>query len=288
MNRITKTLCLALLLLPCSVTGQQLAKHFENELKSKYFVFHYNDDVTRARHFAEFSDGFVDVINTEFFKAKFNYPIHAYVLKDRDGYKSFMTKKARLAEPEGVGMYMGGIDSIATFEDAGYGTFAHEIMHPLARVNLGRAPLWTVEGIPSFFERFFGYWEGNKLVLRFGFHHPGRIWQIKEKILSLDLESIVKARRDYSTSEKSMVSQFLHKHGKLQEYMKLAGSNRKNGYNTFIEAAFKKHMFRIIPEWKDYLHEVHNSRDKIYRIPPSRIFNSKKQYDRFMKAKGLQ
>lgn len=156
MNRITKTLFFTLLLLPNPVTGQGLAEHFKNEYKSKYMVFHYNDDVTRSKSLAEFCDGFIDVINTEFFKAEFKYPIHAYVLKDRDSYKSFMTKMEMLAESQTAGIYLTGIYSFVTYEDAGYGTFAHEIMHPLARVNLGRAPLWTVEGILGFFEMFFG------------------------------------------------------------------------------------------------------------------------------------
>lgn len=279
---------MALLLLPRPVTGQGLEKHFKNEHKSEYFVFHYNDDVTRIKSLAEFCDVFIDVIDTEFFKANFKYPIHAYVLKDRDSYKSFLAEMEMFAQKQTEGLFLTGMDSFLTYEDAGYGTFAHEIMHPLARVNLVSAPPWTQEGIPAFFEMFFGYWSRNKLVLRFGFHNPWRIWQMGEKILSLDLESIVKAKQDYGTSEKWMVAQFLHKHGKLKEYMKLAGSHRKNGYSTFIETAFNKRMFRIIPEWEKFLHDVYNSRDQIFRIPKSEIFDSKKQYDRFMKAKGLQ
>jgi len=288
MNRITTTLCFALLFLSSAVTGQGLEKHFKNKHKSEYFVFHYNDDVTRVKSLAEFCDGFIDVIDTEFFKARFKYPIHAYVLKDRDSYKSFLAEMEMFAQKQTAGLFLIGMDSFLTYEEAGYGTFAHEIMHPLARVNLVSAPPWTQEGIPAFFEMFFGYWSKNKLVLRFGFHNPRRIWQMGEKILTLDLESIVKAKRDSSTSEMWMVAQFLHKHGKLKEYMKLVGSNKKNGYSTFIEAAFEKRMFRIIPEWETYLHEVYKSRDKIFRIPASQIFDSKEQYERFMKANGLQ
>jgi hypothetical protein len=287
-NRITKTLCFAILLLPSPVTGQGLEMHFKNEYKSEYMVFHYNDDVSRAKDLAEFCDGFIDVINTEFFKANFKYPIHAYVLKDRDSYKSFMKKMEMFAQTQTAGIFLTGMDSFVTYEDAGYGTFAHEIMHPLVRVNLGSAPPWTVEGLPGFFEMFFGYWSRNKLVLRFGFHNRWRIWQMKEKILSLDIESIVKAQGDHGTSEMWMVSQFLHKHGKLKEYIKLVGSHIKIGYSTFIEAMFKKRLFRIIPEWETYLYEVYNSRDQIYRIPQSDIFDSKEQYESFMKANGLQ
>lgn len=279
---------MALLLLPGSVTGQGLAKNFKNEYKSKYFVFHYNDDVTRAKPLAKFSDGFVDAIDREFFKTKFNYPIHVYVLEDRESLKSFLVEKAWVAEPPGLGIYLPRIKSIVTCESSGYGTFAHEIMHPLIQTNLDRAPFWTIEGIPSFFESFFGYWERDKLVLRYGFHNPWRIAQMGKSILSLDLESIVKGRKDYSTSEKMMVSLFLYKQGKLKEYIKLVSTNRRGSYDTFIEAAFKDRMFRIVPKWKDYLNQVYNSRNQISRIPFSEVFDSKELYERFMKFRGLQ
>lgn len=270
------------------VAAQELAKHFKNEHKSKYFVFHYNDDVTRAKLLADFSDGFIDVINREFFEAKFNYPIHVYVLKDRNSFTSFLTEKAKVADPPSYGIYFPGIRSFVTYEGSGYGTFAHEIMHPLVQTNLNRLPRWADEGIPSFFEKFFGYWSQNKLILRFGFNNPWRIRQMGQKVLSLDLESIVKGNQDHSTSEQRMVSVFLYQHGKLKKYMELVSSNRKNGYNTFIEAAFEKRMSQLIPEWKQYLQEVNNRRFQILSIPVSDIFDSKEQYERFMKARSLQ
>jgi len=250
MNGKMKILCLVLLLLPGLASGQKLAKHFKNEHKSKYFVFHYNDEIASAQPLARFSDGFIDVINREFFKAEFNYPIHVYVLKDRDAFKDFLVKHAGVTDPPNWGIYLSRIGSFVTYEGSGYGTFAHEIMHPLVRTNLRHAPLWADEGIPSFFEKSFGYWNGDKLILQMGFQNPWRISQMGSGILSLDLESIVKAKKDYGTSEKRMVSVFMHQHGRLHEYLNLVRANRKNGYSTYLEATFDKPMNQLVPLWR--------------------------------------
>ena len=283
-----KTLWFILLLWPGLATGQELAKHFRHEYKSKYFVFHYNDEITRAKPLTKFSDSFVDVVNRDFFKARFNYPIHVYVLKDRTAFKDFLVRKAGVSAPPGWGIYFPRKRAFVTHESSGYGTFAHEIMHALVGANLRNTPLWADEGIPSFFEKSFGYWSKDELILRFGFQNPWRIQQMGGTLPSLDLESIVKNKHPYGTSEKRMVSVFLYQHGKLREYLRLVSTNRKYGYSTFLEAAFSKHMSLLVPEWKKYLQEVHRNRNQILRIPGSMIFDSKEQYEAFMKAYGLR
>ena len=281
------TISLILLCLPSLVSAQELAKHFRHEHKSKNFAFHYNDEITTVQSLAKFSDGFIEFIDREFFKARFTYPIHVYVLKDRESFKEFLIKKAGVSDPPNWGIYLSKIGSFVTYEGSGYGTFAHEIMHPLVRVNLRHAPLWADEGIPSFFEKSFGYWEGNRLNLRVGYQNPWRIRALGQALLSLDLESIVKSNKDYGTSEKRMVSVFLYKHGKLHDYIRLVQANKKNGYDTFIEAAFKKRMNRLVPFWKEYLKEVESQRTKILQIPASDIFGTKEEYEAFSKRRGL-
>lgn len=75
----------------------------------------------------------------------------------------------------GWGIYLPKIKSFVTYEGSGYGTFAHEIMHPLLRANLSATSYWADEGAPSFFEKSFGYWEENNLILQFGFQNPWRV-----------------------------------------------------------------------------------------------------------------
>ncbi len=52
------------------------------------------------------------------------------------------------------------------FEDFSAATFAHEIVHPLVEKNLKERSPWAKEGVPTFSERFYGYWKDNELSLR--------------------------------------------------------------------------------------------------------------------------
>src|SRR5262249_4571125 len=81
----------------------------------------------------------------------------------------------------------------ARYEDSGLGTFAHEIMHPLVERNLRDRPPWAIEGIPSFFEKFYGYWRDGELVVNWGFQNPWRIKELGANLARLDLPTILAA-----------------------------------------------------------------------------------------------
>lgn len=283
MVKVKTMICLIVLSLPLFSGGMDLVKHFKNVHTSKYFVFHYNDDVTETDSFAVFSDGFIDVINRKFFRTDFPYPIHVYVLNDRPSFQRFLVEKAGVSDPPGWGIYFPEIKSFVTYQGSGYGTFAHEIMHPLVRYNLRAAPVWADEGIPSFFEKSFGYWDEGQLTLSFGVQNPWRIKEMGNKILLLDLADIVRNGEKYGTSEKRMVAVFLYENGRLERYLKQVKLNQKDGYGTFLEAAFQRSMMDITPLWKKYLQDVYNRRDEFSLVPASEIFNSKAQYETFMK-----
>lgn len=282
-----KRLCLVLLLFPMVAMAENLPKYFKNKFKSRYFVFHYNDEIRTIPQFATFTDGFIGVINREFFKANFNYPINVYVLKDKAAMQKFLTEKLHVNNPPSFGMYLPRIRGFVTREDSGFGTFTHEIMHPLIGTNLPNAPVWAQEGIPTFFEKFFGYWDGKKLVLEFGFQNPWRIEKLGDKIISLDIEAIVNAKQDYDQCEQRMIAVFLYRHGKFKKFLDLIRTNQKNGYNTFVEAAFEKKMSKLKPLWKQYLAEVCRERPQIRKISTSQVFESREQFETFMKSKGL-
>ena len=94
---------------PCiAFGGPDLAEHFTNTHVSLYFVFHYNDDVASSiPELVEFSDSFIDVVTREFFPAKFTYPIHVCVLKDRGAFKRFLRDVAQVAVSAGDwGVYL--------------------------------------------------------------------------------------------------------------------------------------------------------------------------------------
>jgi hypothetical protein len=210
------------------------------------------------------------------------------VLKDRSAFQTFLINEVGIKNPPNFGIYLHQISSFVTYEGSGNGTFAHEIMHPLIRENLPHTPKWAEEGIPSIFEKCFGYYNNNELVLNLGFQNPWRINELGENILNLDLEQIVLGRYDYGTSEKRMVSIFLYTHGMLKKYINLIKNNKKNGYNTFLEAAFNLQMYEIEPLWTQYLKDVYNSRSTIQMIPASEVFETKEEFNKFMEDNNLK
>jgi len=284
---MTKTMCLIVLLFPSLAFSEDLSVYFKNQFKSQYFVFHYNDEITTIPSFDRFSDGFIRVINRDFFRATFNYPIHVYVLKDQASMNIFLKQKANVDDTDLYGIYLPRFNGFVTREDSGYGTFSHEILHPLIAANLKNIPQWAVEGLPSFFEKFFGYYDNNSPVLQFGFQNPWRIEKMGDKILTLNLADIINSGQKYGTSEKRLVSVFLYKNGKLVKFIDAVKTNNKHGYKTFFEAAFEKNMSEVTPLWKTYINEIVRDRERIIKIPGSRVFDSKESFDAFMKSHDI-
>ncbi len=267
------------------VLRQNFPSYFKNTYPSRYFLFHCNDEISKIPELSKFCDGLIGVIDRDFFPAKFDYPIHIYVLKNEKALTIFLSEKAGYPDPPLFGIYYHDIKSIVTYETSGNGTFAHEILHPLTFFsNLTKMPHWAIEGIPCFFEKSFGYWKDDELILRVGFHNPWRIKSLEESLLSLNLEEII-TTTNYGHSEKRLVSMFLYKQGKLKTYMNQVRLNQKNGYNTFFEAAFNRHISQIIPDWEHYLRDVYENRNLIYKVPCSKVWSSKKKFDKYMSRK---
>src|SRR5438105_10002355 len=123
-------------------------------------------------------------------------------------------------------------------------------MHPLVERNLPDRPLWAMEGIPSFFEKFYGYWEGDELVVHWGYQNPWRIAGLGTNVVRLNLEAILSTRQqlgEYHESDLRMVSVFLWEQGKLPRFLQLLRTGQRNGYNSSFEAAMEMPMRQIMP-----------------------------------------
>ncbi len=258
-----------------------LASDFENQYESAHFIFHYNDD-TLIDHLSRFCDGFIELVNRDFFEVPIDSPIHVYILKDREAFKRYLADTLHVSKSPGYGMYLPQRGGFVTYENAGLEAFAHEIIHTLMLHKSHSFPVWANEGIPSFFEKFFGYWEGDKLCLDFGFQSSWRIDKMRRTIVQLDLERMIRHGRNFTTSEKRLVSMFLFQQGKLKTYLDLVKVRQKKGYNTFVEAAFERELTELVPLWQQYLRDVYENRTHICGIPDSQVFDSKDEYDFFL------
>lgn len=269
------------------------AHNLSEEKASQHFVYHYNDvDSIYAEQLLNISEGFLSFIKENYFNPTFNYPLTALVFSSKHDFHLYLKNKLHIQNPPNFGIYIREYKLFATFRGSGIGTFTHEIMHPLVEENLPDRPEWAVEGIPSFFEKFFGYWEGEKLQLQMGYQNPWRVHQLGTGITNLDLKEIVTLKlRNYaksSNSELRMVSVFIDRQGLLKKYLTLVSSRDKNGYQLYIEAAFEKSIDDIVPLWQAYLEDVSMNRASIYKIPGSSILQSKAEFEKIRDDLYLQ
>ncbi len=274
--------------------AQNFLSQFPLRKETKYFDFRYKHDSPRLTKIVRFDDAFIEVVTRDFFKADFDYPIHAVVLEDEDQFKEFLQNQYHIPDPR-LGIYVPSDKLFATYEASGLGTFTHEILHALVERDLSSRPAWALEGIPTFFEKFYGYWRGDQLVLLWGFQNPWRIDGLGARLTRLDLKEIISEHpprggsgaAPRNESEVRMVSVFLWQRGKFRRFLRLISEKDKHGYPSYFEAAMEMPLERIIPLWQIYLQDVARRRTSILSLPSSTVFDSEGEFQRFAKLHNM-
>jgi hypothetical protein len=250
--------------------------------QTRYFDFHYERNSSQVERLARFADGYINLINRDFFKADFDYPIQAFVLADQNRFEEFVHRQLRVPGPAGFGIYLYSNKLLATYEDSGLGTFTHETFHAFVEKDLTRRPIWADEGIPTFFEKFYGYWKNDQLVLFWGFQNPWRIKDLGTNLTQLDLTGIISDQNpERDESKLRMVPLFLWERGRFRRFLKLIAANDKRGYASYFEAAMELPLERIIPLWQNYLLDVERRRASILSLPLSTVFDSEEAFQSF-------
>jgi len=291
MRKLLPFALLALISCSSSAWGQDYLKSFPHNLETRYFQFYFRQNEMKVCQIARFADQYISIINRDFFKADFPYPMKALVLEDEQRFGEYLRTELHENMPTPFGIYLFDRGLFATYESSGLGTFAHEILHPLVEGNLQDRPLWAMEGIPTFFEKFYGYWEGDKLVVYWGYQNPWRIALIGDGLKNLDLVEIVNSTNSqgrYRESDLRMVSMFLWDQGKFQKFLRLIQQKNRNGFPSYLEAAFEMPLNKIVPLWNRYLAEVDSQREQIKNFPSSTILPNRYQFQDFMNHFGLK
>lgn len=284
-----------ILFLPAIGFSQDFFGQFQYRKQTEYFDFHYKRNTPQIPEIARFADGFVKLVNRDFFKADFDYPIRVLVLEDRARFREFLVRELHVDDPPNFGIYVPNYKLFATYEDSGLGTFAHEILHPLVEKNLQDRPLWAREGIPTFFEKFYGYWKDNEMVVYWGYQNPWRIQQIGDNLTQLNLEKIISdpapttrfSLLEQNESGWRMGSVFLWEQGRFKRFLKLIAARDKAGYPTYFEAAMGMPIKEILPLWQRYLNDAAARRTKIMLLPTSKIFETEAGFQSFAKTNGI-
>lgn len=292
---IRRFLIFTCLLLPALALAQDFTSQFPYHKKTEYFDFYYRRESPKISEIARFADGFVRLVNRDFFKADFDYPIRVLVFENREQFKGFLTQQLHIADPPNFGVYVFQYKFFATYEDSGLGTFAHEILHPLVERNLKDRPGWAMEGIPTFFEKFYGYWQDGELKVNWGYQNPWRIQQLAGELARLNLEHVLADPTDTAASsvvERSesgwrMASVFLWRQGRFNRFLSLIAKRDKAGYPTYFEAAMELPMTKILPLWQSYLDDTADHRPEISILPVSTILNNQADFENFVKSNHL-
>ena len=270
--------------------SQSYLEQFPLREQTRYFDFRYKQHPEKIKAIAQFADAFINLVNRDFFKADFDYPIRVLVLEDRATFQKLLRQQFGVGDPPSFGIFLYRYNLFATYEDSGLGTFAHEIMHPLVERNLKDRPIWAIEGIPTFFEKFYGYWQTNELNVQWGFQNPWRIEMLGTKLTQLDLKNILSTTQtpgEYRESDRRLVSVFLWEQGSFKQFLHLIQSREKNGYDSYFEAAMAMPIERIIPLWQDYLDKIAARRNEIMRLPPSNVLPDEAALQKFAELYGI-
>src|SRR5690348_5314586 len=269
-------------------SSQQPADRFPVRKQTRYFDFHYARNSPGVDSMSHFADGYINIINRDFFKADFDYPIRVFVLEDQRRFEDFVNRELHVPGPAGFGIYLYSHKLLATYEDSGLGTFTHETLHAFVEKDLIHRPAWADEGIPTFFEKFYGYWKKDELVLFWGFQNPWRIEELGTNLTRLNLEKITSdANPEPDESKLRMVSLFLWDQGRFRRFLNLIATNDKRGYKSYFEAAMEMPLERIIPLWQSYLLGIERRRAAILSLPLSTVLDSEEAFNSFAQINNL-
>ena len=285
-----------------SVTKKdQITAGMSSFVATPHFVFIGDIDKAKLERYGAIAEGFLEYLqrkglgDTEFsvssgaesstFKKLIlsPEPVNIFILHDKMAVRAFL--KDRLNFPYHVhGVFISSRNLLVTYDGAGPGTYLHELMHTVLsrQKNL---EYWAEEGIPSYFEKVYGA-ISPQFELRHGYGENWFSQALSVKAIrnvSLNLADIVgKAKHADASQEvqQRLVALFLQKYNHLDDYLTLTVSNQNKGYKTFVEAAFDKPMVKLVPMFNDFIQEIRHPADAL-DLPPSQIFDTKLELDRF-------
>jgi hypothetical protein len=241
--------------------------------------YHRRDQPVDA--FATLVDSFLDFLDAELIPVS---PDRRYKVllsatpeeQQQDARRLFTAENSALE-----GAYHSGYDVVATHAMADPGTITSLLLYPIMREQVPRAPPWARTAIATFFERVYGYpADGDRVVVRVGYHNPSRIAAVAGCLTQLDLTEII-ANPHYADGDSHLplVASFLWQHRKLKTLAERLHDGDLRGQDSALAAAFERPMTEIVPLWQSYLKSVDAAWFGIGRTPASRMFDSIDAFD---------
>jgi tetratricopeptide (TPR) repeat protein len=268
----------------CTHKAQDSTIAFEKAFSRKNvranFILCSNLPEVNAAALTDFFERFLIYIDRNVCPVKADPKFHIFIFDSRSQYDSFL--KVTGENRSLYGHYSYNDNALYTSVDAGAGTFAHELMHKVIE-DLPFIDAWAQEGVPTIFEKFYGYPFGDSYKLTLGLQNPWRIKELGKSLTGISLPEIIAQQNPaFSESEARLAAIFLFKSAKLRKYLELCANGHVGDYPTVFESAFDKTAVQMQPEWKQYLAKIDSERADIDTLPTSFIFSDKKHFDDFV------
>jgi Tfp pilus assembly protein PilF len=257
-----------------------LEKTFARKTNRANFILCSNLPEASQTALTEFFDRFFIYIDRNICPVKADSKFHIFIFDSSSEYQSFL--KAHGENRCLRGHYYSAENALYSSADSGEGTLGHELMHKVID-DLPFIDEWAVEGVPTIFEKFYGYPCDDNYKLTLGIQNPWRIKELGKSLTGISLPQILAQQNpSFSESEARLAAVFLFKSGKLRKYLELCKNGHVGDYPTVFESAFDKMAVEMQPEWNDYLAKIDRERADIDTLPTSFIFKDKQDFDDFV------
>lgn len=262
--------------------ADQTTTGFTTIIAGKYFVLYGDINQQKAQSYLDLADSIIDYFRSRLGADSGNYPCGLFITRDKFAGRTFLASKMNF--PNYVhGVYMARRNALVTYDGAGVGTLIHEIMHKyLDQVKL---EYWAEEGIPAAFEKVWGYADngntdgGLKLMVLPRNDLPDFI---ERHLAALTVEQIVTRAKhadpDHEEAQ-ALLGLFLLHEKVLEKYIAVSRTGLKN--RQTLAMVLGKPEVEIEALFKKYLSQVLAFKTQIKALPPSQIFESKEDFDKF-------
>lgn len=228
---------------------------------------------------------YFNTFRSYFKKNFFDFPdqlVNVYIFKNQGDYQF-----AQKCESQ-YGCYWIKEHLVISFKDSGPGTLGHELVHNFAFDGVKNMPDWFSEGLPTFFERLYGYYDDSKnLKLLLGFNNP---WREQEFVSMLDSHQIQKptllavAQHKSIKDTERLLSLYLYQKGWLKSYaQKVAAASSVDNDARLIMETSGKTLADLESDWSSWLDgiiaNVKSPTSTLNYVPVSFILQDKKSWD---------
>lgn len=245
---------------------KSLERHFGVKKHNDFFVMHFENDSKELNNFYEISKPLIEALKYEYTGLEYEWPLHAYFFNSQEAYLEFLENVLELKIKPTGGVYLTHYQAFFSYQQAGLSVWTHEILHPILDATYGELPLWADEGLPAYGEVYYIYQSEGVFLLDMGYHHPGRLFELKDNLKNISLRQVLCCSEN--TSEKRLVAMFLQKNGVLQKYLlklKQAKKQDSESKEAFVFEVFDSSPIEVEKLWSGYLDSLSNELPSLFR-----------------------